>query len=288
VNPQTDLIDKLSAALATRRFGRYCRWFDTVDSTNSLALTWAKEGAPTGALVVAEFQERGRGRFNRSWTAEPGSNLTFSLIAGTEEFEGSVAQIPIALAVAAAETVSLYLEPHHPSIKWPNDVLVAEKKVAGILVESSIASSRRARGGHVVAGIGINVNQSRFPPELAHSATSLLQIQGRPTDRIQFLADLLLSIEQAFDALSAGKVSSIIARYEHLLTGKGEAVSFRRLATDDEVEGTILGVDPSGGLRVRTRSRIEVLRAGEVTLRPGSKNTPTVTHLPDTSHTSSS
>lgn len=260
-------LNALQARLQTSRFGRTAKWLDVVDSTNPLALDWAKRGAPTGSIVAAEFQRKGRGRFDRSWLAEPGENLTFSLILDASELSEKLELLPMALAVAVAQTLDEVVPTHRPQIKWPNDVLLAGRKVCGMLIESAIASVPSSRSGQVVAGIGINVNQSRFPPELAETATSLFQVLGGPCDRVQLLADLLLELELAFDLLIGGDGARLLQRYESLLFGRDRPVNFRRVESGREEEGMLLGVDDSGGLRVKTAGTIEILRAGEVSFR---------------------
>lgn len=270
-------IDELTAQLQTKYYGRVCRWFDAVDSTNSLAVTWAKEGAGPGSLVVADFQRRGRGRFSRSWTADPGQNLTFSLVIDTEGTQRHLEMLPATLAVAIAETLAPITEPHRPLIKWPNDVLLAGRKICGILIESSLPSDDRLHRGYVVAGIGINVNQEKFPAEIADRATSLFQVLGRPTDRIALLSDVLQAAEVTVDRLASGETGSIVNRYEARMTGLGKIAVFRYVDRQRANEGTVLGIDQAGGLKVRTRDGVVVLRAGEVTFKEtGNADSPIV------------
>lgn len=283
MNELPDHIEALNRLLQTRQFGRLCRWYDAVDSTNPIALAWAKDGAPTGALIVAEFQKRGRGRFDRSWSADPGENLTFSLVLQAEAMQDNLELLPLALAISVAETIQQNVEPHKPSIKWPNDVLFAGRKVSGILVESSLPADGARHGGCVAAGIGINVNQSTFPSELTGIATSLFQVLGRRVDRFALLADLLLSIESVFDVLSAGGQEDILQRYRTLMSGVQKTVRFERMGGAGTTEGTILGVDASGALQVRTARGVETLRAGEVTFRTEIPERSPVVRLADSS-----
>jgi len=271
----------LNDLLRTRQFGRPCRWFDAVDSTNPIALAWAKDGAPTGALVVAEFQKLGRGRFQRTWAAEPGENLTFSLVVQAEALQDNLELLPLVLAVSVAETIQQNVEPHKPSIKWPNDVLFAGRKVSGILVESSLPAHGARMGGCVAAGIGINVNQGSFSAELSGIATSLFQVLGRAVNRVALLADLLLSIESVFDMLADGAQDRILDRYRALMSGLQKEVRFERMGGGGLSEGTVLGVDSAGGLEVRTARGVEILRAGEVTFRTEAPTRPPIVRLAD-------
>ncbi|HEY5565372.1 MAG TPA: biotin--[acetyl-CoA-carboxylase] ligase [Rhodothermia bacterium] len=289
MKPLDDHIARLQAGLRTERFGRRCRWFGTVDSTNSLAMTWAKEDAQTGSLVVAEFQERGRGRFKRSWTSDPGRNLMFSMIIDPSELRGGLELLPLAIAVAVTDSLAENIEPHRPLIKWPNDVILTGKKVCGILVESSLPSRSDDRGGRVVAGVGINVNQDSFPEDLSETATSLYRVLGRQVDRIELLCDILSSFEAVHREIVAGRTVKLIRRYESMMLGLGETARFLHLGTGRMTEGTILGVDDAGGLRVQTKSAVEVLRAGEVTIRmDGSLPQARIARLSDQSFPTSS
>lgn len=281
-------IDRLNAMLRTNRCGRACRWFDTVDSTNSEALSWARHGAAAGSLVVADFQKQGRGRFKRSWTADPGRNLTFSLVLDADEVRARLELLPIALAVATAETLGEIVAPHQPLIKWPNDVLLAGRKVCGILIESSLPSHSDRRGGYVVAGIGINVNQEKFPAEITEVATSIFQVLGRQTDRVLLLSEILLSIESVLAETATGATQALRDRYEARMAGIGKTVRFSYIDRDRATEGTLLGIDDAGGLRIRTQDGIQTLRAGEVTLREDRRGHSVIARVSDQSRPASS
>lgn len=262
-----DNIARLQAILKTQRFGRACRWYDAVGSTNSTALDWAGDGATTGSLVVADFQEHGRGRFDRVWTADPGKNLTFTVIIEPGEVRPNLGLLPLAAAVAVTEALTESIEPHRPLVKWPNDVILTGKKVCGILTESSLPSDSADRGGRVVIGIGLNVNQDRFPKEISESATSLFRVLGRQVDRVELLAGILKAMESVYEEIRSEQPAALIRRYQALMLGIGETARFTRIDAGDTTEGTILGVDQSGGLQVQTKAGIQVLRAGEVTIR---------------------
>lgn len=266
-------IERLDSQLQTRRFGREVQWLDEVDSTNALAAAWAKEGTETGALIVADFQRRGRGRFDRSWEADPGTSLTFSLVIDASEIGEDLGFLPVALAVAVAETLSEYVGPHFPGIKWPNDVILAGRKIGGILTETALRTGGVSYEGHAVAGIGLNVNQDTFSGDLSEYATSIFQVTGRKTDRVTLLSDLLFSIESIYDNVLAGQTDQVIDRYQSIMIGLNDTVRFSQIDNGRTNEGTMLGVDPTGALLVRTTDGIQTIRAGEVTLRNPSQRT---------------
>ena len=152
------------------------------DSTNERAKTLADAGAPHGTLVTADEQKAGRGRQGRAWTAPPGSAVLMSLV--LRDLDERHALLPLAAAVAACEAL-----PVDAAIKWPNDVWIDRRKVAGILVEG------RPQDCWAVLGIGLNVTTESFPPELAEIATSL-RLAGHETTPAALLPDLVAALDR--------------------------------------------------------------------------------------------
>jgi BirA family biotin operon repressor/biotin-[acetyl-CoA-carboxylase] ligase len=209
------------------------------DSTNERAKLLAADGAPHGTLVTADEQEAGRGRQGRLWTAPPGSAVLMSLVLrGFDEF------LPLTAAVAVCEALPL-----DAAVKWPNDVWIDRRKVAGILVEG------RPQEGWAILGIGLNVSTTSFPPELAEIATSL-HLSGTETSRDQVLADLLRSLSKWLSAPPGAALSA----WRSLDALKGERVRW------SDGEGTADGIDDSGSLLVQTENGPVTLDAGEVHL----------------------
>jgi len=209
------------------------------DSTNERAKLLAHEGAPHGTLVTADEQEAGRGRQGRLWTAPPGSAVLMSLV--LREFDEF---LPLTAAVAVCEAL-----PVEAAVKWPNDVWIDRRKVAGILVEG------RPQEGWAILGIGLNVSTPSFPPELAEIATSL-HLSGAETSRDQVLADLLRSLSEWLSAPAGAALSA----WRSLDALKGERVRW------SDGEGTADGIDDSGSLLVQTENGPVTLDAGEVHL----------------------
>lgn len=183
--------------LATQWLGRDWRFFAQTGSTNDDAKAAAEAGAPHGTVVIADAQTRGRGRLGRSWHAAPGENLTFSVLVRPEVSPAEAPPITLAAGIAVAEAVAS-LGVSDIRLKWPNDVVVGDRKLAGILTEMA-SDSNHIR--FVVIGVGINVNSIQFPEPMAHTATSLRLLLGHDTDRTEFLARLCEQLETWLDRL---------------------------------------------------------------------------------------
>lgn len=210
------------------------------DSTNERAKQLAIADAPHGTLVTADAQTAGRGRQGRTWSAAPGEALLLSLVLRSPD-----ELLPLRAAVAVAESV-----PVAAQIKWPNDVWVGGKKVAGILVEG------RPQEGWAVLGIGLNVATRSFPDELSEIATSLA-LEGASVSREEVLVSLLAS----FDRLLAAPSSEVLEQWR-----QRDALLGAPLAWDGG-RGRGAGITNAGALRVETDAGIVELDAGEVHLR---------------------
>ena len=183
--------DSLSSeAVVPRLRGRFGRPYEHVESTPSTQLLLAAD-APEGALVAAEAQTEGRGRLGRRWLAPAGTSLLCSLQLRPDVPGEHLPELTGVAAQAVAETVAAVGV--EPELKFPNDVLVGGRKLAGVLAE--------AREGRVVLGIGINVNvvEEALPREVDTSPTSLLVETGRELDRAELLVDLLARFERRYD-----------------------------------------------------------------------------------------
>ena len=209
------------------------------DSTNERAKELAAAGAPHGTLVTADEQSAGRGRQGRAWTAPAGSAVLMSLV--VRELDEL---LPITAAVAICEAL-----PADAAIKWPNDVWIERRKLAGILVEG------RPQEGWAVLGVGLNVTAESFPPELAETATSL-KLAGVETTPGQVLDALLPSL----DAWLGAPADAVLPAWRDRDALKGERVRWTG------GEGVAAGIDDSGSLLVDTRDGLVTLDAGEVHL----------------------
>jgi len=219
------------------------------DSTNERAKELALGGAPHGTLVTADEQTAGRGRQGRAWVAPAGKALLMSVV--LRDLGGVQAYLPLAAALAVCEACEQSV-PVRCEIKWPNDVWVERRKLAGILVEG------RPQEGWAVLGIGLNVStaEGKFPDELRGLATSLSAASGEPASPGEVLARLLSALEARLDA-SPGE---IVAKWRERDALRGQTVRW------SGGEGTATGIDDSGALMVETSSGRVTLDAGEVHL----------------------
>ncbi|MGH2699362.1 MAG: biotin--[acetyl-CoA-carboxylase] ligase [Actinomycetota bacterium] len=246
----SDLSDEILERALLGRFGRYRRVYDSIDSTNLEALRWAAEqGAAEGSLVVADTQTAGRGRWGRSWLSQPGAGLLFSVVLRPSSVEPGLLTTAGGLAVARAIEVTSGLR---ATLKWPNDVLIGERKVSGVLVEATSA-------GHatnaVVLGAGINLHARREerPAEIAESATSIAQELdsaggGRVPPRAELLGSVLGELEALYAALSTntGRAELIEeAGVRSSILGRGVTVRF---ADGSSIEGVAAALAEDGAL----------------------------------------
>lgn len=249
MTPTTDAHSAFDAPV--RRLGE-------TDSTNRQALEWTEAGAPHGAVVLADYQTKGRGRLGRSWASAAGTNLLVSVVLRPASMSLDMAQIPFAAALAAAEALESAAPGLHVSLKWPNDLVTGGGKLGGILVESITRGGERV----AVAGIGLNLNQSSFPPDLADRATSVLLETGARVERDSVL-DAVLTRLARWTTSDAGR---LMDAYRGRLVGEGRQVSFRLSETGRPLTGRFAGVDDDGGAVLDVDGRRRVFHAGEITI----------------------
>ena len=192
--PDKLLPEEVLQGLKARLFTGPVHYFETLNSTNDLAKELAAQGAPEGTVVVAEAQTRGRGRLGREWNSPPGVGLYVSLVLRPMLPPMELPQITLTTAVAVVRAVRR-VTGLAPGIKWPNDLLLNGKKLGGILTEMETESDRIR---HVVVGLGLNVNNPAFPPEVAATATSLTLAVGRSFSRVLLLQAWLEEFEELY------------------------------------------------------------------------------------------
>lgn len=261
------LVRAVQPLLRTERFGRAMKGYASIDSTNAQATAWAREGASEGSVVVAEHQTAGRGRLGRTWTAARAANLLFSIVLRPTLPARRLGLITVAASVAVTETLDDFAAPLHAVIKWPNDVLLRGRKCCGMLLESSFSGRRKGHPDVVVLGIGLNVNQDRFPDELSDRAISLQQAARRPIERPPLFAELLYQLEQQYQALLGESDDAIRAAYEARLQRRGRPTTLRTTDTGAPVSGTVRGISETGALLLETNGQIQAFHAGDVTSR---------------------
>jgi BirA family transcriptional regulator, biotin operon repressor / biotin---[acetyl-CoA-carboxylase] ligase len=238
------------------------RVFDSIGSSNDAAMAWAAQGAPDLALVYAEEQTAGRGRSGRSWFTQPGSSLAFSLVMRPQGQDQSITLFSGLGAVAVCEAFcSRGLK---PQIKWPNDVLLAERKVCGVLVETVWLGNEV---DSIILGVGVNVGIDSTPidEKLNFPATSLEAVTGSRVGRPELLAEILHAILAWRSLLTT---DGFHAAWESRLAFRGEKVGISTSGGEQSV-GSIDGLEPDGSLRLLLESGQKIaVHAGEVILRP--------------------
>lgn len=239
------------------------RYYDRIGSTNDEALAWALQGAPDLSLVVADEQTRGRGRMDRKWLTPPNAALAMSLILRPSQIERShPARTTGLFAVSLVESLrKLGLA---PQIKWPNDVLINGRKVAGILVESTWIGEELDA---LVLGMGVNVLQVSIPPadQLLFPATSIETEIGRPVKRAKLIRDILANLLDWRPRLGTG---AFLTSWEENLAFLDQQVQIQR-GSGNPLTGKLLGLNPDGSLRLRDANGKSVtVQFGEVHLRP--------------------
>ncbi|MBM3948145.1 MAG: biotin--[acetyl-CoA-carboxylase] ligase [SAR202 cluster bacterium] len=258
---QHDLgIEQLRAACAGWVVGREIAFHQRLGSTMDDARRLAEAGAAEGLVVIAEEQTKGRGRFARKWESPVGENLLFSVLLRPQA--GQMRYMNMAATLAVRDTVA-DVTGARPAIKWPNDVRVDGRKVAGILIESAVASDGRV--DYAVVGIGLNVNFDPSPfPEIAETATSIARVLGKRVERTAVLARLLARLDGLYGEVRAGR--SLTAAWAARLETLGRKVRVR--SHDEVLEGLALRVDEEGNLVLRRPDgSLTTVVAGEVTMQ---------------------
>ena len=250
--------------LATALIGRHFEYHASVESTNDIAKTRAKEGAPEGLVVVAEEQVKGRGRRGRSWASPFGLGVWVSVLLRPRipPSEAPKAALITALAVADAVTETTGVK---AAIKWPNDVLVGGKKTAGILVEME-AEIEEVRS--LVVGVGINANLplDAIPQEARDIATSLMEATGRQVDRRQLLAAFLSRLEERYQSWLGDGFARLLPELRARTAYLGQPV--RILQASREWQGVAVDLAEDGALLVQDASgTVTPVYAAEVSLR---------------------
>ncbi len=259
------------------------------DSTNTRITQLAKEGAKEGVTVWADMQTAGKGRRGRSWESPAGKNLYFSILLRPQIAPEKAPMLTLVMACAVARGVERVLDaalskidehktdkskevaqksPQEAAcglvqIKWPNDLVMNQKKICGILTEMHLTGMEI---DHVVIGTGINVNVENFPEELSEKATSLYLEVGKQMDRENLLQIILHEFDIRYQAfLKTQNLSFLQEEYNQKLINKGREVLV--LEPENEYQGKALGINSEGELLVETEEGVKTVFAGEVSVR---------------------
>jgi BirA family biotin operon repressor/biotin-[acetyl-CoA-carboxylase] ligase len=265
--PGDPLPSDLAAALAAVRdrlppLGDRVIFFNTTGSTNDVALDLAAGGGHDGAIVMAGEQTSGRGRHGRYWFSPPGSGLYVSVVLRPGDARVDPQRATSLLTLAAGLALAEAIEAAtglRADIKWPNDLLVARRKLAGILAESASSDL-----GRIVLGFGLNVSARAYPRELGDRATSLETELGRSIDGAAVCAEALAAVSARYRDLLAGRFDVILDAWrDRAPASRGARVTWS--TPSGPQQGVTAGIDDRGALLVRVGDRVETIVGGEVT-----------------------
>ncbi|MFN4181623.1 MAG: biotin--[acetyl-CoA-carboxylase] ligase [bacterium] len=244
-----------------KRYGRYCRYFRVVDSTNRAGKLWAQESAPDGAVVIAEYQSKGYGRFGRKWFSPFGKDILFSLIIYPSLETKDIPVLPFAVANAVCDAVEESCEVSVETL-WPNDILLEGKKLGGILIENTFQGQELAFS---IVGIGLNVNSipEDYPEGVRERVTSLRAYLKKEVSRPLVFAHILNHLEDKVARLEEGQGKKILSEWQNRALFFNNKV-YVLLLNGEMLEGIASGVDSEGKLRLIAKERSLLLDASDV------------------------
>lgn len=251
--------------LKTKAFGRVIIFYREVESTNDVAFDLAKKDAAEGTVVIADAQTKGRGRLQRKWISPPGFNLYLSIIFRPSISSKDAGVLTLVSAIAIFEVLnSLGIKCH---IKWPNDLLINRRKVAGVLTEMEPVGERVQ---FVLGGLGINLNMTRMMMndlmgEVSEIATSVMEELGREVDRSEFAANVINLLETWYDVFKSKGKSTIINEWKKRWGDLNKRVRVR--INRNVIEGIAYDLDENGFLLMRKdNGEIERVIVGDLTV----------------------
>ncbi len=252
-------IEEFDIKLDTEYVGRNFIYCDEVESTNSMLLG-GKDTNQNGTVLLAEYQSKGRGRKEREWISSSGQNLTFSILLKGEFKDQKINLINLSAAIAVAQSIE-NLYQLNVDLKWPNDVLVQKKKIAGILLESVSKANKISK---LVVGIGINVNQPNFPGQFDIPPTSVRKEFHSLVSREKLLSDVLNNFETLLE-LSKKSGKKILNDWRNRCKMIGEKI---KIVDDEKVKvGIFEDIDENGFLILKVGDKKEKIHYGDVSLR---------------------
>ena len=252
----------LKSLLHNKIIGKNLIVLDSVDSTNDYLKKLGNEGCENGTVVIAREQTKGKGRLGRTWQTKKDDGIAFSVLLRPNAAPSEVSAITPLAGLAVCKAIREYTK-LDCVIKWPNDIIVGKKKLVGILTEMSAEFDAVE---YVITGIGINVDHTSFPEEIAFKATSLLLETGRHIDKNEFLACVLGHIENEFVKNNLELTPTALAEYTDLCATVGRSVTFQRGTR--RISGMAVGVSEHGELKVMmSDGTISLVNSGEVTVQ---------------------
>jgi BirA family transcriptional regulator, biotin operon repressor / biotin---[acetyl-CoA-carboxylase] ligase len=265
--PDKLLPEEILNRLDTRTLRGPVYHYGTTDSTNDIAKVLGAQGCDEGTMVVAEAQTAGRGRLGRSWVSPPGQGIYVSLVLRPPLPPHELPQITLSTAVSVVRALTRAVDVT-PGIKWPNDLILKGKKLGGILTEMETESDQIR---YLVVGMGLNVNNTDFPSELAPRATSLRLEKGRSFSRLAILKTWLEEFEALYERFLSRGFPEILEEWKEHSVTLGKYVAVRQGAR--QVEGLAMEVTLDGALLLETARGEEVrVTSGEITLESSGVN----------------
>lgn len=254
---ESEILSGLTSGVMGKKIYRY----DCIGSTNDQARMLAEKGAIHGSLVIAETQDRAKGRRGRGFFAPPGSGIWMSLILKPQIPPVEASMITLIGAMAVRDMLESYgLD---GGIKWPNDLVVDKKKITGILTEMSAGPDQI---NYIVLGIGINVNMKEFPEELKESAISMAMVSGKNYHRAEIIQRVMKSFEEYYRVfLKEGNLAFMKQQYNECLVHMNKEISVHEIRR--VWKGISKGINDIGELIVSTEEGDTVVRSGEVSIR---------------------
>jgi BirA family biotin operon repressor/biotin-[acetyl-CoA-carboxylase] ligase len=239
--------------------------YDELDSTNALLMRQTHEGAATRTCIVAEFQHGGRGRRGRRWLGNLGGVLTYSVLWRFTQGTGFISGLSLAVGVAIADTLRKVYGIDSIQLKWPNDIICREEKLAGILVE---LSGDLLGPCAAVIGVGINVRLSDdIKSQIDQPSTDLCTIMSKAVNRSLLLGCMLTHLGAVLERFEKTGLDSVQALWQQYHAYQGRAVQLI-LPNGEKIHGTVTGVAQDGALLLRTPAGIERFQSGELSMRP--------------------
>lgn len=252
----------LKSLLHNKIIGKNLIVLDSVDSTNDCLKKLGNEGCENGTVVVTREQTKGKGRLGRTWQSKKDDGIAFSVLLRPNVAPSEVSAITPLAGLAVCKAIREYTK-LDCVIKWPNDIIVGRKKLVGILTEMSAEFDAVE---YVITGIGINVDHTSFPEEIAFKATSLLLETGRHIDKNEFLACVLEHLENEFVKNNLELTPTALSEYTDLCATVGRSVTFQRGTR--RISGMAVGVSEHGELKVMmSDGTICLVNSGEVTVQ---------------------
>lgn len=255
-------IEKVKSKLSAKYLGKNLILLETVDSTNNYLKKLGAEGCENGTVVVTREQTAGKGRLGRVWLSEKDSCLMFSFLLRPQLSLAQITAITPLCGLALCKAVREYTG-LQAMIKWPNDIIIGSKKLAGILTEISLQAQNVE---YIVTGVGVNIVQAVFDEEIADKATSIFLETGKKIDCNDFFAFIINYIEKELEENNFTLTEKVIEEYSALCASVGRNVEFYR--GNEKLSGTATGVDENGELVVKLADlSLCKVNSGEVTVQ---------------------